>query len=37
VGARPIAATEVAHAEGARRELRSSPFLELLDASLQLG
>lgn len=37
VAARPIAATEVARAQGARRELRSSPFVELLDASLQLG
>lgn len=37
VAARPIAATEVAHAQGARRELRTSPFIELLDASLQLG
>jgi hypothetical protein len=37
VAARPIAATEVAHAQGARRELRNSPFIELLDASLQLG
>jgi hypothetical protein len=37
VAARPIAAAEVAHAQGARRELRTSPFIELLDASLQLG
>lgn len=37
VAARPIAATEVARVQGSRRELRSRPFVELLDASLELG
>jgi hypothetical protein len=37
VAARPIATSEVARARGARRELRHTPFTELLDASLKLG
>ena len=37
VAARPIAATDVARVQGSRRELRSSTFVELLDASLELG
>jgi hypothetical protein len=37
VSARPIAATDVARAQGTRRELRATSFLELLDASLKLG
>jgi hypothetical protein len=37
VSPRPIAANEVARAQGSRRELRAIPFLELLDASLDLG
>ena len=37
VAPRPIAATEVASARGTRRELRSTSFSELLDASLRLG
>ena len=37
VAARPIAATDVARVQGSRRELRSRPFVELLDASLELG
>jgi hypothetical protein len=37
VSPRPIAATDVARAQGTRRELRATSFLELLDASLKLG
>jgi hypothetical protein len=37
VSARPIAPTDVARAQGTRRELRATSFLELLDASLKLG
>jgi hypothetical protein len=37
VSARPIAATDIAVAQGKRRELRATSFLELLDASLKLG
>jgi hypothetical protein len=37
IAARPIAATEVARARSQRRELRHTPFVELLDASLKLG
>ncbi len=37
VAARPIAATDVARVQGSRRELRGSAFIELLDASLELG
>lgn len=37
VAPRPVAASEVAQVRGGRRELRASSFVELLDASLQLG
>jgi hypothetical protein len=37
VSPRPIAATEIARSQGKRRDLRSTSFLELLDASLGLG
>jgi hypothetical protein len=37
VVARPVAPGAVTAVRGGRRELRSTPFLELLDASLQLG
>jgi hypothetical protein len=37
VSPRPIAATEIARAQGSRGELRATSFLELLDASLKLG
>lgn len=37
VSPRPIAATEIARSQGKRRDLRSTSFLELLDASLALG
>jgi hypothetical protein len=37
VSPRPIAATDVARAQGTRRELRATSFLELLDTSLKLG
>lgn len=34
---RPVAATQVVHKQGARPDLRSTAFIELLDASLELG
>lgn len=37
VAPRPVASTEVARSQGKRRDLRSTAFLELLDASLELG
>ena len=37
VSRKPIMASEVAHSQGARRELRAMSFVELLDASLELG
>jgi hypothetical protein len=37
VASRPVAATEVARTRSPRRELRHSSFVELLDASLELG
>lgn len=37
VAPRPIAASEIARARSPRRELRHSTFVELLDASLELG
>jgi pyruvate dehydrogenase E2 component (dihydrolipoyllysine-residue acetyltransferase) len=37
VAARPVAPSPVVHTRGVRRELRATPFLELLDASLKLG
>ena len=37
VAARPVAPSPVVHTRSVRRELRATPFLELLDASLKLG
>lgn len=37
VAPRPVAPSAVAHTRGVRRELRATPFLELLDAALKLG
>jgi hypothetical protein len=37
VGRRPIPATAVVQAQATRPDARSAPFLELLDASLELG
>jgi hypothetical protein len=37
VAARPVAPSPVVHTRGVRRELRATPFLELLDAALKLG
>lgn len=37
VAARPVAPSPVVHTRGARRDLRATPFLELLDAALKLG
>jgi hypothetical protein len=37
VARRPIPATPVVQSQGARRDARSSSFIELLDASLKLG
>lgn len=37
VSPRPIAATDIARTQGKRRDLRSTSFIELLDASLSLG
>jgi len=37
VAARPVVPTDVARVRGQRRELRHSPFIELLDTSLKLG
>jgi hypothetical protein len=34
---RPVAATQVVQKQGARPDLRSTSFIELLDASLELG
>ena len=37
VAPRPVAPSAVAYTRGVRRELRATPFLELLDAALKLG
>jgi hypothetical protein len=37
VSARPVAPSPVVHTRGVRRDLRATPFLELLDAALKLG
>lgn len=37
VSRKPIPAADIVQSQGARRELRAMPFVELLDASLDLG
>jgi len=37
VSARPVPPSQAVHTRGVRRELRATPFLELLEASLKLG